>query len=48
MKNLGLIVLAVWLIVTGLKNVIGLSFHYDYLVLGVLAILAGVLLVLRR
>ena len=48
MKNLGLIVLAIWLILTGLKSVIGLSFHYDHLVFGGLAIAAGVLLIFRR
>jgi hypothetical protein len=48
MKNLGTLLLAIWLIAWGLKNAIGLSFHYDYLVLGVLAIVAGVLLILKR
>lgn len=48
MRNLGTLLLAIWLIVWGLKSVIGLSFHYDYLVLGVLAIVAGVVLILRR
>lgn len=48
MKNLGFIALAMWLIATGLKSVIGLSFHYDYKILGALAIVAGVLLIFRR
>lgn len=48
MRNLGTLLLAIWLIVWGLKSVIGLSFHYDYLVLGVLAIVAGVVLILKR
>jgi hypothetical protein len=48
MKNLGTLLLAIWLIVWGLKSVIGLSFHYDYVVLGVLAIVAGVALILKR
>lgn len=48
MKNLGTILLAIWLILTGLRGVISLSFHYDHLVLGGLAIAAGVLLVFRR
>jgi hypothetical protein len=48
MKNLGMLLLAIWLILYGLKAVIGLNFHYDYMVLGVLAIVTGVVLILRR
>lgn len=48
MKNLGALLLGIWLILYGLKSVIGLSFHYDYLILGVLAIVTGVVLILRR
>jgi hypothetical protein len=48
MKNLGTLLLAAWLILWGLKSVIGLNFNYDYLVLGVLAIVAGIFLVIRR
>jgi hypothetical protein len=48
MKNVGLFLLAIWLVVWGLKAVIGLDFHYDHLVLGILAIAAGVFLILRR
>jgi hypothetical protein len=47
MKNIGTLLLALWLIATGLKSVIGLHFHYDYLVLGILAIVAGALLAVR-
>lgn len=48
MKNIGMIVLAVWLIATGLRGVINLSFHNDSLVFGIVAIIAGVLLIMRR
>jgi hypothetical protein len=48
MRNLGQLLLAAWLILYGLKAVIGLHFHYDYMVLGVLAIVAGVFLAIRR
>jgi len=48
MKNIGMIVLAVWLIATGLRGVINLSFQNDALVFGILAIIAGVLLIMRR
>lgn len=48
MKNIGMIVLAVWLIATGLRGVVNLSFQNDALVFGVLAIIAGVLIIMRR
>lgn len=48
MRNIGMIVLAIWLIVTGLRGVINLSFQNDSLVFGILAIVAGVLLIMRR
>jgi hypothetical protein len=48
MKNLGTLLLAIWLIVWGLKSMIGLSFHYDYVILGALAVAAGVMLILKR
>ncbi len=48
MKNLGMILLGIWLLATGLKSVINLSFAHDTLVYGILAIAAGVLIILRR
>lgn len=48
MKNIGMIVLAVWLIATGLRGVINLQFHNDALVFGIIAIIAGVLILMRR
>jgi len=48
MKNIGMILLAVWLIAMGLKGVINLSFQYDALIFGVLAIVAGALILLKR
>ena len=48
MKNVGMLLLAVWLIATGLKAVIHLSFEYDVLVLGILAMVSGILLILKR
>ena len=48
MKNIGMMVLAVWLIATGLRGVIDLSFQNDDLVFGLVAIAAGVLIILRR
>ncbi len=48
MKHLGLIVLAIWLIATGLQAIIDLHFRYDDEVLGALAVAAGVLVLIRR
>lgn len=48
MRNLGTLLLGIWLVATGLRSAVSLSFAYDTLVLGVLAIAAGVLLIVRR
>ena len=48
MNLIGQLLLATWLILSGLKSVIGLHFHYDYMVLGILAIVAGVFVAIRR
>ncbi len=48
MKVFGNLLLAAWLILTGLKSIIGLHFHYDYMVLGSLAIVAGVFVAISR
>ena len=47
-KNLGMILLSIWLILTGLITLIGLSFQGLHVVMGVLAIAAGVMIVLGR
>lgn len=47
MKHLGSLLLGVWLVLQGLKAVLNLHFQYDHLVLGVLAIVAGVLVAIR-
>lgn len=47
-SGLGTLLLAVWLILTGLTQLIGLSFYGLWLILGALAIAAGVLLLLGR
>jgi len=47
-KNLGMILLAVWLILTGLLPLLQISFAHSGEVMGVLAIAAGVLLLLQR
>lgn len=48
MKDLGLFLLGIWLVVHGLMSLIGLSFRYDDLFMGVLAIAAGALVIIRR
>ena len=49
-KNLGMLLLAIWLILFGLLTspVLGLSFSHSGNVLGILAIVTGVLLVMQR
>lgn len=47
-KNLGMILLSIYLILTGLITLIGLSFQGLPLIMGVLAIATGVLIVLGR
>lgn len=47
MKRVGSVLLGVWLVLQGLKDVLGLHFQYDHIVLGMLAIVAGVFVALR-
>lgn len=48
MKPLGTTVLAVWLVLVGLMGIADLSFKYDHIIQGALALAAGVLLFLKR
>ncbi len=48
MRNVGMLLLGIWLIASGLKAVIHLSFEYDWLLLGILAMVSGLLIVLKR
>lgn len=47
-KELGLILLAVWLILTGLVQLLGLSFTGLPVILGLLAVAAGILILIGR
>jgi hypothetical protein len=47
-KNLGMLVLAIWLILQGLISLFSLSFSGSGIVLGILALAAGILLLLGR
>jgi hypothetical protein len=48
MTGAGMTLLGVWLILSGLIGVIGLSFNGLGLLMGVLALVAGILIVLGR
>lgn len=41
-------VLGSWLVLTGLNSVISLNFKYESLVMGILALIAGTLVILRK
>ena len=47
-QNLGMLLLSVWLILNGLIALLGLSFQGLSLLMGILALIAGILIVLRR
>jgi hypothetical protein len=47
-KNLGMLLLSIWLILTGLITLLGFSFKSLPLIVAILAIAAGVLILLGR
>jgi hypothetical protein len=47
-KNLGMLLLAIWLILTGLVPLLNLSFSGFGTVMGILAIAAGVVILIGR
>ena len=47
-KNLGLLLLGIWLIVSGLITLLGLTFNGLPLLMAILAIAAGVLILIGR
>ena len=47
-RNLGMLLLAVWLILTGLVQLFGLSFTGIGVILGVLALAAGIVILIGR
>lgn len=48
MDNIGILLLAIWLILTGLATFVKINFPSQSTVMGVLALLAGVFLLLGR
>jgi hypothetical protein len=47
-KNLGMLLLAIWLILYGLTALLGFSFQGMPLIMGILAIAAGILILIGR
>jgi hypothetical protein len=47
-KNLGLLLLGIWLVVSGLISILSLSFSGMHILMAVLALAAGVLLIVGR
>ena len=47
-KDLGLLLLAVWLILYGLLAVFNVSFPQQGIVMGILALAAGILILIKR
>ena len=47
-KELGMLLLAIWLILQGLISLLGLSFAGLDLIMGLLALVAGVLILVKR
>lgn len=48
MKNLGTMLAGLWFVFTGLVQLFGLSFRGMGVVMGALALVAGILLMVRR
>jgi hypothetical protein len=47
-RNIGMLLLAIWLILWGLINLLSLSFSGLWLIMGILAIAAGIFILLDR
>ena len=47
-KNLGMLLLGIWLLLQGLEALVGLSFRGLGTIEGVLALVAGILIVVER
>jgi hypothetical protein len=47
-KNLGMLLLAIWLILTGLSGLVGLSFQGFPVIMALLAIAAGALILVGK
>jgi len=47
-RNLGMLLLAIWLILTGLTTLVGFSFQGLPVIMAILAIAAGILILIGR
>ena len=47
-KNLGMLLLGIWLILNGLIALLSFSFHGLFIIMGLLAVVAGVCILLGR
>ena len=47
-KNIGMLLLSIWLILTGLIALFGLSFNGLGIIMGILAIAAGIFILIGR
>jgi hypothetical protein len=47
-KNLGMVLLGIWLILTGIIPLVNLSFSGLHIIMAILAIVAGLLILLGR
>ncbi len=47
-QNWGFVLLAIWLILTGLITLIGLNFSGLNIIMGLLALVAGILIIIGR
>ncbi len=47
-RNVGMLLLAIWLILTGLFSLFGFSFVGEGVIMGILALAAGILILMGR
>jgi hypothetical protein len=47
-RNVGMLLLAIWLILTGLFALFGISFAGEGVIMGILALAAGILILIGR
>jgi hypothetical protein len=48
MQNFGMLLLAVYLILVGVKSILAFTLPFDTVVLGLLAVVAGVLILMKK
>jgi F0F1-type ATP synthase assembly protein I len=47
-NNLGMLLLGIWLIASGVVSLLGITIPFGFIILSILAIAAGVLIILKR